>query len=988
MKKNIFLLLTLISLSAFGQKVINVSSNISISTSDMNAFSVFFITPTGNGFNVTLGSITATNKEFTLVNTSDTYRVLINGRDTLSPKRIIKYYWTNSEHRSIAPDLAKYYSIYGDTLKGDMFVDANTSIRNKDDNGNYLTIGQSGYEVRANSEMYISSAQSVYLSGSSINSLVGNDTITYGHFVGDNNVFGQLGAGQYWISDDVKGSIVLCDSTKIVMNAFGSGFGIGKNIVVERDSISFLGDASNELLNIDDSIARISTPYGAVYADDYSDSYTDRSLVDKGYVDDTISNYLPTEGADLTVDVTSSFSAGYNINGSDANAVYFDNSIAGMYHTNASQSSEIELSDERSLMKWTDGTNGSVIQTSDDGVGITTFTPGVAHYSHLRTDSLTANVTQEMPKTSGYLLNDNNTATFTNKSISGSTNTITNVPISTAISGLGTGVATFLGTPSSANLATALTDETGSGAAVFATSPTFTTPNIGAANGTSLTLGVNFSAASWTTSGVKFILNPIRLTNTTSSGTVAIITSNLFGGDSLDATSPTTYTNAYGSTFEPPVARTGGNVTIGTNWAARFNGRAEFNSTVQITGAFNLAGNLSFTGGNRTISGSNALFLQSASGSNLVFQTGGSNTRFFLDGNGIQNSTMAALSSGTTPFVTYVQPAHTGGAQPGLLWTGGALTGQTASAEIIDQDWNNSATLTRAAGTVSLQRMARLRGRTYAFASASTIGVASAFDVEQCIAGTNATITNNFCQRWIFDATTYLGISAASDGKIGYTAFGSAPEIQFNTLTRLLGGFASASSFQSSNFASATVGSGMGVQATGTNTSILFSGSSAVSYRNLMRGATQTTVPAGEAYGGLILGNDGYTEAASGNHRYGARLVVFPPLITNGAATTDTSAAILVVGPTTGATVNLAMEVTTGTTYLKSGSLGIGVVSPTEKIHTSGNVLAAQYKLSALNTAPSSASDTGTTGEIRIDASFIYICTATNTWKRVAIATW
>ncbi len=50
--------------------------------------------------------------------------------------------------------------------------------------------------------------------------------------------------------------------------------------------------------------------------------------------------------------------------------------------------------------------------------------------------------------------------------------------------------------------------------------------------------------------------------------------------------------------------------------------------------------------------------------------------------------------------------------------------------------------------------------------------------------------------------------------------------------------------------------------------------------------------------------------------------------------------------------------------------------------------LADQYKLSALNTAPSGASDTGTTGEIRIDASFIYICTATNTWKRVAIATW
>ena len=43
----------------------------------------------------------------------------------------------------------------------------------------------------------------------------------------------------------------------------------------------------------------------------------------------------------------------------------------------------------------------------------------------------------------------------------------------------GTGVLTFLGTPSSANLASAVTDETGSGALVFATSPTLVTPVLG-----------------------------------------------------------------------------------------------------------------------------------------------------------------------------------------------------------------------------------------------------------------------------------------------------------------------------------------------------------------------------------------------------------------------------------------------------------------------------------------------------------------------------
>jgi microcystin-dependent protein len=59
----------------------------------------------------------------------------------------------------------------------------------------------------------------------------------------------------------------------------------------------------------------------------------------------------------------------------------------------------------------------------------------------------------------------------------------------TGISSLGTGVATFLGTPSSANLAAAVTDETGTGALVFAGSPTLTGTPLAptAAAGTSTT---------------------------------------------------------------------------------------------------------------------------------------------------------------------------------------------------------------------------------------------------------------------------------------------------------------------------------------------------------------------------------------------------------------------------------------------------------------------------------------------------------------------
>lgn len=62
---------------------------------------------------------------------------------------------------------------------------------------------------------------------------------------------------------------------------------------------------------------------------------------------------------------------------------------------------------------------------------------------------------------------------------SGNLSNCTALPVATGISGLGTGVADFLATPSSANLATAVTGETGSGALVFATSPTLVTPALG-----------------------------------------------------------------------------------------------------------------------------------------------------------------------------------------------------------------------------------------------------------------------------------------------------------------------------------------------------------------------------------------------------------------------------------------------------------------------------------------------------------------------------
>ena len=65
------------------------------------------------------------------------------------------------------------------------------------------------------------------------------------------------------------------------------------------------------------------------------------------------------------------------------------------------------------------------------------------------------------------------------------------------------------------------------------------------------------------------------------------------------------------------------------------------------------------------------------------------------------------------------------------------------------------------------------------------------------------------------------------------------------------------------------------------------------------------------------------------------------------------------------------------------GNVGIGTTGPTESLDVDSDAI----RIRTAST-PASATAAGAVGEIRWDASYMYICTATNTWKRSAIATW
>ena len=139
---------------------------------------------------------------------------------------------------------------------------------------------------------------------------------------------------------------------------------------------------------------------------------------------------------------------------------------------------------------------------------------------------------------------------------SGTATNLTGLPISTGVSGLGTGVATFLGTPSSANLASAVSDETGSGALVFANSPTLVTPALGTPSalvGTNITgtasglTAGNVTTNANLTGAVTSVGNATSLGSFSSANLLGALTDETGTGSAVFANTPTLVTPILGT---------------------------------------------------------------------------------------------------------------------------------------------------------------------------------------------------------------------------------------------------------------------------------------------------------------------------------------------------------------------------------------------------------------------------------------------------------